>query len=190
LRVTDPRARSGTWDIAKSDHTKVTHKSHTAQRRRGFTIIEIVGVLVLLSIIAVGAVSILPASNVSLAGEANRLSSHLRYAQIRAQADIYQWHLVFIDDTTYEIGYWKIPGEGFKRQIVPGAGGGALQGTMTDGVTATVETVGTVGTDRIQFDSWGRPVPDETGAVPWITLAQEGQPDRDITIRAGTGLIP
>ena len=155
----------------------MTHKSHTAQRRRGFTIIEIVGVLVLLSIIAVAAVSILPASNVSLAGEANRLSSHLRYAQIRAQADIYQWRLVFIDDTTYEIGYVEIPGEGFKRQIVPGEGAGALQGTMTDGVTATAPT-------PIQFDSWGRPVGGTT-----VTLTQ-GTQSRDITIRAGTGLIP
>jgi hypothetical protein len=139
--------------------------------------------MILLGILAVGAVSVLPDSNVSLATEADRLSSHLRYAQIRAQADAHQWRLVFTDTTTYQIGPVVVPGAGFTPGIVPGAG--APQGTMTDGVTATAGTV-------IRFDSWGRPLNDAgvlLGADQTITLTQGAQ-TRDITIKAGTGLIP
>lgn len=157
-------------------------KSQTAQRCRGFTLIEIIAILVLLSIIAVGAVSILPASNARLAKEAGRLSSHLRYAQIRAQADTYQWRLVFTNANTYRIGPVVVPGAGFTPGIVPGGG---TQGTLTDGVTTTSGTV-------IRFDSWGRPLNDAgtlLGADQTITLTQ-GTQSRNITIRAGTGLIP
>lgn len=158
--------------------------SHTAQRRGGgFTLIETIGILVLLAIIAVGVVRILPASNVSLATEADRLSSHLRYAQIRAQADTYQWRLVFTDATSYQIGPVVIPGAGFTPGIVPGAG--STQRTLTDGVTTTAGTV-------IRFDSWGRPLNDAgvlLGADQTITLTR-GERNRIITIRAGTGLIP
>ncbi len=158
-------------------------KPHTGQRRHGFTLIEIIAILVLLSIIAVGAVSILPASNARLAKEAGRLSSHLRYAQIRAQAHTYQWRLVFTGATTYQIGPVVVPGAGFTPGIVPGASG--TQGTLTDGVTSTSGTV-------IRFDSWGRPLDDAgtlLGADQTITLTQ-GTQSRNITIRAGTGLIP
>ena len=163
----------------------MTHlvKPQTGQRHCGFTLIEIIAILVLLSIIAVGAVSILPASNSRLATEADRLSSHLRYAQIRAQADTYQWRLVFTDATTYRIGPVVVPGAGFTPGIVPGAGG--TQGILTDGVTTTSGTV-------IRFDSWGRPLNDAgtlLGADQTITLTQ-GTQTRNITIRAGTGLIP
>ena len=158
-------------------------KSHSAQRRSGFTLIEVMTTLVLLGILAVGAASILPGSNASLAAEANRLSSHLRYAQIRAQADTYQWRLVFTDATTYQIGQVVAPGAGFTPGIVPGTG--ATQRTLTDGVTTTAGTV-------IRFDSWGRPLNDAgalLGADQTITLTR-GARSRSITIRAGTGLIP
>lgn len=135
----------------------------------------------MLSIIAAGVVSVLPTSNVSLATEADRLSSHLRYAQIRAQADIYQWRLVFTDTTTYQIGPVVVPGAGFTPGIVPGAG--ATQRALTDGVTTTTGTV-------IRFDSWGRPMNDGgVLGVQTITLSQGAQ-NQVITIRAGTGLIP
>ena len=162
----------------------MTHlvKPHTGQRRRGFSLIEIIGILLLLSIIAVGAVSILPGSNASLATEADRLSSHLRYAQIRAQADTYQWRLVFTDPTTYQIGPVEVPGPGFTPGIVPGTG--ATQRSLTDGVTTTAGTA-------FRFDSWGRPLNDPgfLAGDQTITLTQ-GAESRIITIGAGTGFIP
>ncbi|MEJ6641933.1 MAG: type II secretion system protein [Akkermansiaceae bacterium] len=158
-------------------------KPHNEQGRNGFTLIEVVGTLVLLGIVAVGVVSGLPGSNVRLVTEVDRVSAHLRYAQIRAQADIYQWRLVFADTTTYQIGPVVVPGEGFTPGIVPGSG--ALQGTLSGGVTATAGTV-------IHFDSWGRPSSD-AGALldsnQTITLT-DGIGSQSIIILAGTGLIP
>jgi prepilin-type N-terminal cleavage/methylation domain-containing protein len=158
-------------------------KQDTAQCRSGFTLIEVVATLILLGILALGVVSVLPSSNVTLATEADRLSSHLRYAQIRAQADTYQWRLVFTDTTTYQIGPVVVPGEGFTPGIVPGTG--AMERTLTEGVTASAGTA-------IRFDSWGRPLSD-TGVLldadQTITLT-EGARNQSITILAETGLIP
>lgn len=155
-----------------------------ASRVRGFTLIEIIGVLLLLSVLAVGVASVIPNSNVSLPSEADRLSSHLRYAQIRAQADTYQWRLVFTNATTYQVGPVVVPGPGFTPGIVPGTG--TTQRTLTDGVTTIAGTV-------IRFDSWGRPLSDAgvlLGADQTIRLTQGTQTPIDIIISAGTGLIP
>jgi len=158
-------------------------KPGTANRRSGFTMIETVGVLLLLVVIAAGAVSVLPDSSVSLFTEANRLSSHVRYAQIRAQADTYQWRLAFTDAQTYQIGPVVVPGPGFTPAVVPGTG--TTQRSLTDGVMTTAGTA-------IRFDSWGRPLNDAgtlLGSDQIITLTRGGQ-NQTITIRAGTGLIP
>jgi MSHA pilin protein MshC len=158
-------------------------ESLSERRRSGFTIIEIVAVLILLGVLAVGAVSVLPQSNAALATEADQLASHLRYAQIRAQADTYQWRLVFTNAQTYQLGPVVVPGAGFTPAIIPGAG--ATQRTLTPGVTTTAGTV-------IRFDSWGRPMNDAgalLGADQTITLTQGGQ-TATVTIRSGTGLIP
>jgi type II secretory pathway pseudopilin PulG len=162
----------------------VTHfKSHSARHSGGFTLIEIMVILIMLGVLAGGAMSAFPDSNANLATEADRLRSHLRYAQIRAQADVYQWRLVFTDATTYQIGPVVIPGAGFTPGVVPGSDG--TQGGLTDGVTAIAGTV-------IRFDSWGRPLSDwgnVLGADKAITLTA-GARNESITIRAGTGLIP
>lgn len=157
--------------------------SRTTPRRGGFSLIEVIAILVLFGILAVGALSVLPDSNTDLATQAHRLSSNLRYAQIRAQADTYQWRLVFTDATTYEIGPVVIPGAGFTPTVVPGET--ANQGTLTGGVTATAGTA-------IRFDSWGRPLSDAgtlLGADQTITLTQDGR-TASVVIRAGTGFIP
>ncbi len=151
-------------------------------RQRGFTLIEIAAVLILLGVLAAGALSVLPRNDAALATEVDRLSSHLRYTQIRAQADTHQWRLAFIDTQTYQLGPVVIPGAGFTPTVVPGTG--ALQRTLTDGVTVPAQTV-------IRFDSWGRPLTDAgipLAANQTITLSQGGG-NVAIIINADTGLI-
>lgn len=153
------------------------------RRRSGFTLIEIAAVLILLGVLAAGALSVLPRSDAALATEADRLAFHLRYTQIRAQADTYQWRLAFIDSQTYQVGPVVIPGAGFTPAIVPGTGG--TQRTLRDGVTVPAQPV-------IHFDSWGRPLSDAgvpLGADQTITLTQ-GDRNVAVTIHAETGLIP
>lgn len=158
-------------------------KTQSRKHQKGFTIIEVLGVLLLLGVIAIGVVSVMPNSNVSVATEAEQLRSHLRFAQIRAQADTYQWRLVFTSTQTYQVGPVVVPGPGFTPRTVPGTG--TNQRTMTDGVATTAGTV-------VRFDSWGRPLSDAgalLGADLTITLTR-GTETQTITIEAGTGLIP
>lgn len=156
---------------------------HPVPRRRGFTLIEVMAVLILLGLLALGVMSILPSSNAALTTEADRLRSQLRYVQLRAQADVYQWRVVFTDATTYQIGPVVIPGSGYSPRVVPGTG--ETHGTLTGGVTTTAGTV-------VRFDSWGRPMNDSGNALlthQVITL-RDGERSESITIMAGTGLIP
>ena len=118
-----------------------------------------------------------------LISETNRVKSHLRYAQIRAQADIYEWRLVFTDNQTYQIGPIVSPGAGFTPQIIPGTS--ETQRALDNGVTVAANTT-------IQFDSWGRPLTDAgfpIGASQTVTLS-DGARAQEILITAQTGLIP
>lgn len=151
--------------------------------RSGFTLIEILTVLILLGLLSLGVLSVLPDSEVTLSTEADQLRSDLRYAQIRAQADVYQWRLVFTDASTYQIGPVVIPGPGFVPRVVPGSG--ETQRTMADGITTTPGTA-------FRFDSWGRALTD-AGTLPdqnpGITLSS-GTGSERITVFAQTGFIP
>lgn len=145
--------------------------------------IELLTVMVLVGILGAAAVSALPDSDIDLESEAENLSAHLRYAQIQAQTDTYQWRLVFTDSSTYQIGPVVIPGPGFTPRIVPGSNG--MQGTLIDGVTIPAGTL-------IRFDSWGRPVSDagvRFTADQTITLSARTQ-TQSITIKPETGLVP
>ena len=153
------------------------------QHPSGFTLVEALSVLVLLGILAAGVISIIPASAPNLVAEADRLKSHLRYVQIRAQADIYEWRVIFTDASTYQIGPMVVTGQGFIPKTIPGSN--STEGTLANGVATTSGTV-------IRFDSWGRPMDDDNtllSADQTITLTGGGQSET-ITIQVETGLIP
>ncbi len=148
----------------------------------GFTLAEILTVLVLVGILAAIGFSATGNSKANLSSEVEELKSHLRYAQIRAQADIYSWRLVFTNDRTYQIGPVVIPGQGFTPDIVPGTN--ATRRILPEGITATSGTA-------IRFDSWGRPLND-AGFLLFSdqTIAlTEGDKTQDLTILTNTGLI-
>lgn len=151
--------------------------------QRGFTLVEIVAVLILLGILAFGILSFASDTRTGLSTETNHVKSHLRYAQIRAQADIYEWRLAFTDNQTYQIGPVVSPGAGFTPQKIPGTS--ETQRTLDHGVTVA-------GNPTIQFDSWGRPLTAAgipLGASQTMVLS-DGEGAQDILISAQTGLIP
>lgn len=105
-------------------------------RHRGFTLLEVVAVLVLLGILAAVAVARFADSNADAVAEAEIFKSHLRYAQIRAMGDIVPW--------TIEVGsgsYALSKGESGSTtsQNLPGESGATHQ--IGGGVTASSGTI-------------------------------------------------
>lgn len=100
----------------------------------GFTLLEVVAVLVLLGILAAVAVARFADSNADAVAEAEIFKSHLRYAQIRAMGDINSWTLT-VDSDGYtlstanaSIGTPTLPGESSARH------------ELSEGVSATAGT--------------------------------------------------
>ena len=137
-------------------------------RSRGFTLIEVVAVLVLLGIVAAVAVARFAGNNAAAVAEAEILKSHLRYAQLRAMGDIYPWTVTVgggsyaLSTTNPSIGTPTLPGES-----------GATH-SYADGVTASGGT--------FPFDWRGQPT---AGGGAGVTF--DGDPDVTVTVLAGTG---
>lgn len=126
----------------------------------------------------------LPPSNVALFTESDRLATHLRYTQLRALSDIYDWRLEFTNATTYQIGPVLDP-EGFTPGIIPGTA--STSRTLTAGVSLSGQN-----TLIIQFDPWGRPV-DANGTLlteNQTPVLSEGNVTASLLIYAETGFIP
>lgn len=140
--------------------------------RNGFTIIEVVAVMVVVGIFAAVALArIASTATYSLASEADTLRMHLRYAQFRALSDDVTWGMAFTG-TSYTIlrdgamAPYKLPNEASATHTLP-------SGVTMSGVNVT-------------FDSWGSP---GTNNIT-ITLSSSGEPSQTINITKNTGHIP
>lgn len=138
-------------------------------QRRGFSLIEVIAVLVLLTVLAAVAAGTLSRSAAPVTAAADQLASHLRYVQARALADVGSWELTVTSAISYE---------------VPRVGG-----------SAPVDLVGGVelsgGVAEIRFDQWGRPVDGAGTPLAGETLltVSDGTHVRTVRILAGTGYI-
>jgi prepilin-type N-terminal cleavage/methylation domain-containing protein len=142
----------------------------------GFTMIEIIAVLLIIGILTVVAVAWMwsSQSNSDLTSQVDVVKNHLRYAQIRAMNTDTVWGINFNSTTTY----YLFQGAGSTTPInIPGE-----QGAIVDLVakksklTITPPTGGSV-----TFDSYGSP-----GSAT-ITIATNGG---NITVTENTGFIP
>jgi prepilin-type N-terminal cleavage/methylation domain-containing protein len=161
---------------------------------RGFTMIEMVMVLIVLSILTVVVASRFATSGNELMVETDGLKSSLRYAQIQAlNDDTADWGIHFPDATTYRL--YKNNADA--PSMIP------VKGTPGDPETlacpknchklqGNVQIASGVGT-TVRFDKkWGRPV-DGSGnpIVADISLSlTQGSQSRPITITKNTGFIP
>lgn len=143
----------------------------------GFSLIEVVAVLVLLGVLSAGATALYDDGNAAAVAEAEIFKSHLRYAQIRAMGDIVPW--------TIEVGsgsYALSKGESGSTtsQNLPGESGATHQ--IGGGVTATAGT--------FTFNWRGCLV---NAASPNVCLSTpglvtfDGDPDIEVTVQAETG---
>lgn len=140
--------------------------THAALRRHGFTLLEIITVMFILSVLSAVLITKAMDDSAQVRAELEAVKSHLRYAQSRAMADSGNWYVQFTA-TSY-----TLRDAGGTATALPGAS--ALTVSMDHHST----TAGTV----VLFDSLGRPFTDAAG-----NTAQSGQ--RTVLASAGAGSL-
>jgi prepilin-type N-terminal cleavage/methylation domain-containing protein len=142
--------------------------------QRGFTMIEMVVVLIVMAIVSTFIWTRSTPSNNDLIAQADILKSHLRYAQIRAMNDTEHWGIYIPDAGSYIL---------FRKNaqaisLLPGEA--AQTHTLPTGITVTVGAGSTY-----NFDDFGSP----GLSTLTITLSQ-GTATTNVTITKNTGYIP
>ena len=120
-------------------------------RRTGFTMIEVVVVLLILGVVAVVVVAKAPSFNVfQTTPEAEVIKGHLRYAQTMAMDTSTVWG-INIAANSYTL-FNNITGS---NPYLPGVGS----------ATANLPTGMSITTGIVSFDTWGTPYTDSAGTV-------------------------
>jgi prepilin-type N-terminal cleavage/methylation domain-containing protein len=148
---------------------------------KGFTLIEIIAVLIILGIMAAVAVSRMGSNDSDLIPQADIIKSHLRFAQLKALSDdtSASWGIAFpgiLGSNSYTLkngtsnAAINLPGEdGISHTFPTGSGITVLSSPLT-----------------VNFDSWGSPV---GGGAATVSLYQGGVLKTTINIDANTGYI-
>jgi len=162
---------------------------------RGFTIIEIIVVLIVLGILTAVVVSRGSSTAAyTLRSEVDVIKTHLRYAQARAMNTSSVWGIRFRNDNDSYYLYRYVSGQPVwkSRMIFPGENSALVD--LPSGMTAVFGTSGGGKGRTVSFDSWGVPftnahATNKQGAN-WrnINVSFEGDAER-IRIRKNTGFI-
>lgn len=149
---------------------------------KGFTLIEIIAVLIILSIVGVFAATRLTSSAAyNLIAQGDVIKNHIRYAQGRAMNSDVVWGIHISSPSTYAL---FTNGNVNNRVPLPGENSNVV--TLPAGMTLT--------TGIVSFDTWGRPCTDGGGQVLQtgsriLALTYGGQ-SVNITITEDTGFVP
>lgn len=160
----------------------VMNAGRQARAAAGFTLVEVIAVLVIIGILAAVAVSRLGDSQSQVVATADKLKVHLRHAQFRAMYSDKTWGLAAAGSS-----YWLFSaGDTGNRSM--------FLGEETD--TVALPAGITVGNFVISFDSWGRPHDgaDPATATPYtaplaLSVASSAHTVA-ITMYHHTGFIP
>ena len=148
------------------------------KKNHGFTMLEIIAVLLIMAIVTVVAVSkVASTSEYELKSQTAVIKGHLRYAQIRAIKSNGQWGIC-CDGSSY----WLFRnGSTTVKVILPGENSDTV--TLPSGVTVSTETV--------SFDDWGSPYAnaDTTHPSTDITITVTCNGTESILITKNTGYI-
>ena len=156
-------------------------REHTLQNR-GFTIIEIIAVLIVMGILSAVAISRFSSlSAFEVKSEADVVKTRLRLAQSRAMGTNSVWGIKFDTPGTYFL---------FRN----GTTADQIAFVGEDSVTAALPSGVSVTTGVVSFDQWGVPHTDAAAAVPQsgtrtISLSGGGE-SASFTIIEDTGFIP
>jgi MSHA pilin protein MshC len=158
--------------------TLAAHRNQT-----GFTLIEIVAVIVFIAILAVVATVQHDYADPTLISQTRVLKAHLRYAQMRSLNTDMQWGIKYRVDGEQR-AYWlfKQP-ETNTRMVLPGESEDRVR----------LDTMGIAisqGSFEVEFDGWGRPSSTLSGTGTLnLDLIKSGQREQ-ITVTQNTGFIP
>ena len=145
--------------------TRVLHSSH------GFTMLEVICVLLLIGIISAVIISRAIDNSVELIGEMEIVKGHLRYAQTRAMNSNQSWGINF-SGSSYTLEE-----------------NGATSVTSLPGESSAVSTLalGSISTtaNPVVFNQWGNP-----GADAITVTVSDGSDAESFTIAPLTGFIP
>lgn len=140
-------------------------------KKAGFTLLEVVMVLVIAGIVGVVVVTRFMDTSVDLAVQTDVIKTHLRYAQTRAMSSNAIWGVNF-QGTTYSL---------FRN----GSTSDTVYFPGEDSITLNLPS-GTSAAEIVSFDSWGKPYNNASGT----TVHPGGQiGDLSITLTANTGFI-
>ena len=158
------------------DKTKPGH----SPRQNGFTLVEVLAVLVIVSVLAAFAVSRIN-FDTNLRAEVDKMKSQLRYVQQIALCgnNTYTWRIT-VNANSYTFTRCDVNGVNCVTMPLPGATGGAPN-TVNLPASITV----TAGIGAINFDQWGSPGNNSIN----IRLT-DGGTSRGITVTKNTGFIP
>ena len=149
----------------------------------GFTLFEVILVLILISIFATIAVIRQPSTDVSLKAGGSVLRAHIRYAQMRAMNTDEVWGIVFSG-----ANYGLFRGTAANRFILPGETQDPVN-LGDDGISiASIAPP----VSQLGFDTWGRPM-DQNGLLltaPVTLTLSKGNQQETLTVTPDTGFIP
>ena len=146
------------------------NKQSSAGKEQGFTLIEIIAILLLIAIVTVTIVSRRTGNSTDLIAAAEVLKGHLRYAQSRAMSLDESWEINLAG------GSYTLRQNGVPMGILPGESGNM--------VTLSGITIAPNPTTVIFSSNWGIP-----NASYSITVS-DGTDTVPITITSETGFIP
>lgn len=143
---------------------------------QGFTIIEIIALLMIIGVLSAVAISRVSATDTySLTSEVETLKAHLRFAQARALSDDVSWG-ISLTTNSYTLlkngatAPYNLPNENSATH------------TLQNGASITSGTV------SIAFDKWGRPI-DSLGNPVTTNIPITISGSHTITVTKNTGFI-
>ena len=139
--------------------------------RNGFTLVELLSILMILGVVALVAASRITSMNVDATVEADRLKANLRFAQYLAMSNNTVAYSVTIASGSYTLQ------EDGVAAAVNFPDSGSPTHSFGGGVSVTS------GTGTLTFDEWGSP-----GTTNYVITISDGSPT-NITITRNTGFI-
>jgi len=162
---------------------------------RGFTIIEVIAVLIMLGILTAVIISRGSSTDLyTLRSEVDVIKTHIRYAQARAMNTSSVWGIRFQNNNTSYFLYKYAAGQSWQqsRVILPGEDSDIVN--LPSGVTVAFGSGGGGKARTVSFNSWGVPCTNKAATKKqggnWrnINVSFEGNTER-IRVRKNTGFI-